>query len=610
MTKKIEQFIRNIAIIAHVDHGKTTFVDSLLKQSGLHRNLGSQAMDSNDLEKEKGITILSKCTSIQWKDYTLNIIDTPGHSDFGSEVERIMKMADGFILIVDAVESIMPQTRFVLECAIKNKLKPIVFVNKIDRPNANPKQVADEILDLMFSMDPEYIDTPVFFGSGLQGFAYQDLKTAEEKLISKEGNIDEILNTIVDYIPHPVVEDTDFKMLVSMAKHNPFFGKLLIGKITSGEAKCNDMIYAINTNGVKEKFKINKIFKFAGTSEYPVDHVFGGEIIAIAGCIDATVNDTLSAQSNIIPLTIPETSKLTMSVFFSANTSPLAGKSGGKKLTSKEIFDYLWKEASINIGISLESISSESLKVYFRGELQLSIIVEQMRRDGFEFTVSPPEIVYKVENGVTLEPIQEVIFEVDAQYISTVMEAMSFRNGVMIDMIEHGGDRSKLIYHIPTKNVLGYYYMFISQTKGTGLMFMNTIGYEKLTSMNRVRNGVLISMDAGTITSYALDKLSDRGTFFVKHGDQTYSGMIIGEHNRPVDLDVNPVKTKQLTNVRSAGKDDNIVLPPPRQMPFEVAITYIIKGEAVEVTPTSIRLRKWHLDPNVRKKIEKTELNR
>lgn len=585
--------IKNIAIIAHVDHGKTTLVDAIFKQSGLFRsnqNLDERVMDSNAIEKERGITILSKCTSIQWKDHTINIIDTPGHADFGSEVERVLSVVDGFILLVDSVEGVMPQTKFVLHKAMEAKLKPIVVVNKIDRSLARSLEVVDEVMDLLFSMDPDAIECPFFFASGRDGYASQDL----EKAPSTE-NIFELLDKIVDYFDDPkIIDDNKPRAIAFMKDRDLHFGNLLICKVCSGEFNVKDTAILVNSNGEEvEKKRITKLFKFTGISKKEVESVKAGDIAVFAGFEQGTVNYNFITDPQTSIIKGPEIDAPTIAVTVSVNNAPTSGKEGDK-LTSKQIVDRLLAEASTNVGIKVQDFK-ESCEVMGRGELQLGIIMENMRREGFEFTVSSPRIILKEVNGKKMEPLEEVIVDVDVPHMGSVIEKLNSRGGELKDTKEFN-NAIRLIFHIPSRAILSYNSELISDTKGTGTMSKRLIDYIEYKGEIRIRNnGVLISTETGRVTAYALDKLKDRGIFFIKPGDQVYTGMIIGENSKGEDLAVNPVKAKHLTNMRASGKEEGIFLPPPRIMTLENAITYIQNGECIEITPKNIRLRKISL---------------
>ena len=598
------QDIRNIAIIAHVDHGKTTLVDALLGQSGQFREnekVTERAMDSNDLEKERGITILAKCTSIDWEGHRINIVDTPGHADFGGEVERILGMVDGAIVLVDAAEGPLPQTKFVLSKALKLGLKPIVVINKIDRHDARADEVLDEVFDLFLALDatPEQLDFPILYASGRSGWADEELEGARKDL-------NPMFKSIVNRVPVAQGnKDEPFKMVVTILEHDPYVGRLLTGRIHSGVAKLNMAIKALNLEGqLVEAGRISKIFAFRGLKRVPVEEVVAGDICIIAGLSESTVTHTLCTPENETPLKAQPIDPPTLSMTFSVNNSPLAGQEGSK-VTSRVIGDRLMKEGQGNIALRItQSDDKDSFEVAGRGELQLGVLIETMRREGFELSISRPRVVYRTdEKGQRLEPIEEVVVDVDQEFSGTVVEKMSIRKGEMVDMRPSGGGKVRIIFHVPSRGLIGYHSEFLTDTRGTGMMNRLFKGYEPFKgSVEGRRNGVLMSNGLGEAVAYALFGLDDRGQMFVNPGDKVYEGMIVGEHNRDNDLDVNVLKGKQLTNVRAAGKDEMIKLTPPRKMTLEDAMAYIQDDELLEVTPKSIRLRKLHLDPNERKR--------
>lgn len=598
------QDIRNIAIIAHVDHGKTTLVDALLGQSGQFREnekVAERAMDSNDLEKERGITILAKCTSIDWEGHRINIVDTPGHADFGGEVERILGMVDGAIVLVDAAEGPLPQTKFVLSKALKLGLKPIVVINKIDRQDARPDEVLDEVFDLFLALDatPEQLDFPILYASGRSGWADEELEGARKDLTP-------MFQRIVAHVPIAQGnKDEPFQMVVTILEHDPYVGRLLTGRIHSGVAKTNMAIKALNLDGqVVETGRISKIFAFRGLKRVPVDEVEAGDICIIAGLADSTVTHTLCHPEVESPLKAQPIDPPTLSMTFSVNNSPLAGQEGSK-VTSRVIGDRLMKEAQGNIALRItQSEDKDSFEVAGRGELQLGVLIETMRREGFELSISRPRVVYRTDdNGQRLEPIEEVVVDVDQEFSGTVVEKMSIRKGEMADMRPSGGGKVRIIFHVPSRGLIGYHSEFLTDTRGTGMMNRLFKGYEPYKgAVEGRRNGVLISNGLGEAVAYALFGLDDRGQMFINPGDKVYEGMLVGEHNRDNDLEVNVLKGKQLTNIRAAGKDETIKLTPPRKMTLEDAMSYIQDDELLEVTPKSIRLRKLHLDPNDRKR--------
>lgn len=579
--------IRNLAIMAHVDHGKTTLVNALLEQNGTfkdHQVIDDCVMDSNDQEKERGITILSKCTSIKVGDLKINIMDTPGHADFGAEVERILAIVDGFLLVVDAKEGVMPQTKFVLRKAMEHNLKPIVMINKIDSPNADPERVHDEVLDLLFSMNPDIIDdVPIFYGSGRDGYAASTLEKAKE---SKD--LSELVDKFINYF-NPPQYDEQSKFLTCMVEIDKHLGTLLIGKVFGGILKFGQNVLSVTQNNeVREKFRISKIFAFSGITKYEIESAECGDIVAIAGSTNSTVNDTIALEHIAIPAVTIDPP--TIAIFISPNTSPLAGKEG-KKLTSRHISERLFYEAKINVGITVKSMG-ESVEVCGRGELQLGVLIESMRREGFELTISAPKILFKTENGKQLEPMEEVQCDVDPMDMGVVIQKMSERGGDFKEAISKG-DCTRLIFEIPTRLLFGYASEFVSDTKGNGVMSKRFIGYTPMKHFqNKAKKGALISMIDGVSSSYAIEKLLDRGQFFIKPGDVVYPKMVIGSSNTSANLEINPVKVKQLTNMRAAGKDDAIKLPPAIMRTLEQIIVSLNEDECLEVTPTQLRVRK------------------
>ncbi len=602
--------MRNIAIIAHVDHGKTTLVDGLLRQSGTFRDnqkVVDCVMDSNDLERERGITILSKCTSVEWNGTHINIVDTPGHADFGGEVERILSMVDGVVLLVDASEGPMPQTKFVLGKALKIGLKPIVVVNKADKADARPDEVLNEIFDLFVSLDAndEQLDFPVLYASGRNGWAVRDLADEHKDLTP-------LFETIVSYVSEPVCEpDKPFRMLATTLEADKFVGRILTGKIQSGSVKVNDTVKVINKDGEVERTKITKIMAYKGLERVALDSAHAGDIVAVAGIVKGTVADTICA------LDVPVTDFIkaqpidppTLVMTFSVNDSPLAGKEGDK-VTSRVIWARLEKEAEGNIALKISRTdNSDSFEVAGRGELQLGVLIETMRREGFELSISRPRVIMKRdENGQLLEPIEEVVVDVDEEFSGTVVEKLGQRRAEMTDMIpSQVGNKVRLIFHAPSRGLIGYHSEFLTDTRGTGVM--NRIFYDFEPYKGEIddrRNGVMISSENGQAIAYSLWKLQDRGPMFVEHNSPVYIGMIIGEHNKYNDIDVNPTKSKQLTNIRAAGKDEAIDLIPPRKLSLEQALAYIQADELLEVTPKSLRLRKKILDPIARKRAKQS----
>ena len=595
---------RNIAIIAHVDHGKTTLVDQLFRQSGTFRDnqrIEERAMDSNDLEKERGITILAKCTSVEWNGTHINIVDTPGHADFGGEVERILSMVDGVILLVDSSEGAMPQTKFVTGKALALGLRPIVVVNKVDRPDERIQEVLDEVFDLFVSLDAtdEQCDFPVLYASGRNGYCNEDPNL-------REGTLTPMFETIVRHVPAPEADfDGPFKFLVTLLDRDNFLGRVLTGKVQSGTVKVNQPIHALDGDGkIIETGRASKLLAFRGLERVPVEEARAGDIISIAGLTDATVSNTICDPSVTEPLHAQPIDPPTLSMRFAVNDSPMAGREGSK-VTSRMIRDRLEREAESNVAIKVtESADKDSFEVAGRGELQLGVLIETMRREGFELGISRPRVLYgEDENGKRTEPYETVVIDVDDEHAGTVVEKMANRKGEMTDMRPSGGGKTRITFSAPSRGLIGYHGEFLSDTRGTGIM--NRL-FEKYGpyrgQIDGRKNGVLISNGAGEANAYALGPLEERGILFVGVGTPLYEGMIIGENAKPDDLEVNPMKSKQLTNFRVSGKDDAIRLTPPKIMTLEQAIAYIDEDEMVEVTPKSIRLRKALLDPNERKK--------
>lgn len=602
--------IRNIAIIAHVDHGKTTLVDEMLKQSGTvesHKQLQERAMDSNDLEQERGITILAKCTAVEWKDTRINIVDTPGHADFGGEVERILSMVDGVVLLVDAAEGPMPQTKFVLSKALKLGLKPIVVINKYDRQDQRAEEVLDEIFDLFVALDAkdDQLDFPVLYASGRNGWAVKELT-------DERSNMNALFDVVCNHVKDPKAdENAPFQMLVTTQEYDSFLGRILTGRIHKGKAKINDPIKVMSHDGKTiETGRLTKILGFRGLDRVPLQEAFAGDIIAIAGLENASVSHTLSSPDISEPIQSEPIDPPTLSMTFSINDSPLAGTEG-KKLTSRMLKDRLFKEAQGNIAIRVkETEEKDAFEVAGRGELQLGVLIETMRREGFELSISRPRVIFKkdTETGKKLEPIEEATIDVDEEYSGVVVETLNHKKGSMVDMRPCGAGKVRIIYHIPARGLIGYHGLFLTQTRGTGIMSRAFHAYEEDRGEIGGRHlGVLISNGNGVVVAYALRNLEDRGTLFVSPGDKIYEGMIVGEHSRSNDLEVNPLKAKQQSNVRASGKDEAIKLSPPRLITLEEAIAYIQDDERVEVTPSSIRLRKALLCPNERKKASRSK---
>ncbi|MDF8332368.1 translational GTPase TypA [Novosphingobium cyanobacteriorum] len=595
---------RNIAIIAHVDHGKTTLVDQLFRQSGTFRDnqrVEERAMDSNDLEKERGITILAKPTSIEWNGVRINIVDTPGHADFGGEVERILSMVDGVILLVDSSEGAMPQTKFVTGKALALGLRPIVVVNKVDRPDQRIQEVLDEVFDLFVTLDAndDQLEFPVLYASGRNGYASTDPD-------AREGTLDPMFQLIVDHVPPPNLDaEAPFSFLATLLDRDNFLGRVLTGRVQSGVIRVNDPIRALDMDGkVIETGRASKILTFRGLDRVPVDEAFAGDIISIAGMTVATVSNTIAAPEVTVPIKAQPIDPPTLSMRFAVNDSPMAGREGSK-VTSRMIRDRLEREAESNVAIRItESADKDSFEVAGRGELQLGVLIETMRREGFELGISRPRVLFqKDEDGSLLEPYETVMIDVDDEYSGTVVDKMAIRKAELTDMRPSGGGKTRITFSAPSRGLIGYHGEFLSDTRGTGIMnrLFEKYGPHKGKIEGR-KNGVLISNGTGEAVAYALGPLEERGILFVGVGTPLYEGMIIGENAKPEDLEVNPMKSKQLTNFRSSGKDDAIRLTPPKIMTLEQAIAYIDDDEMVEVTPKSIRLRKAILDPNERKK--------
>lgn len=603
--------IRNVAIIAHVDHGKTTLCDAFLKQSGTFREnqqVETCVMDSGDLERERGITILAKCTSIVWKGTRINIVDTPGHADFGGEVERILSMVDGVIVLVDAAEGPLPQTKFVVGKALKLGLRPIVVINKVDRPDARPDEVVNEVFDLFANLGAtdEQLDFPILYASGREGWAVYDLEK------DKRENIYPLMDKILEHVPAPECNlNAPFSMLVTTLESDPFVGRVLTGRIHSGSLKVNTQIKALDRNGnVIETARVSKIMAFRGLKRSALDEAFAGDIVTIAGFTKATVADTLCDASIKEPIPSQPIDPPTLAMTFSINTSPFAGQDGDK-VTSRMIWDRLCKEVEGNVALKIaRTDSTDAFEVAGRGELQLGILIETMRREGFELSISRPRVLFKTdENGNKLEPYEEVVVDVDDEYSGVVVNKMAERKADLLEMHPSGGNKTRLIFKAPSRGLIGYHSEFLTDTCGTGVMnrVFSEYGPYKGTIEGR-HNGALISLEQGKAVAYSLFSIQDRGKLFITHNTPVYAGMIIGENAKPGDIDVNPIKGKKLTNMRAAGKDENIILTPPTVMSLEEALAYINDDELVEVTPHNIRLRKIYLDYNDRRKFERGKL--
>jgi GTP-binding protein len=595
--------IRNIAIIAHVDHGKTTLVDALLRQSGTFRanqQVADRAMDSNDLERERGITILAKCTSVVWRDTRINIVDTPGHADFGGEVERILSMVDGVVVLVDAAEGPMPQTKFVVSKALRQGLKPIVVINKVDRPDARVLEVHNEVFDLFAALDAsdEQLDFPTLFASGRNGWATEAMDDPRRDLAP-------LFELIVRHVAPPEGDpEAPFAMLATTLEADPYLGRVLTGRIVQGTARMNMPVKSLSRDGkVIEQARLTKLLSFRGLERVPIESAIAGDIIAVAGMTETTVADTIAALEVETPVPSTPVDPPTLAMTFSVNDSPLAGREG-TKVTSRMIAERLFREAQGNVAIRVrETSDKDALEVAGRGELQLGVLIETMRREGYEMSISRPRVLYKSEHGQRLEPIEEVQIDVDEEHAGVVVEKMGLRKAEMTDMRPSGGGKTRITFLAPSRGLIGYQGEFLTDTRGTGIMSRLFHGYAPYKGpIEGRRNGGLISNGNGNAVAYALWYLEDRGPMFITPGAAVYEGMLIGEHTRDNDLDVNPLRAKQLTNIRTTSKDEAIRLTPPRVMTLEQAIAYIGEDELVEVTPKSIRLRKKILDPNERKK--------
>ncbi len=598
--------LRNIAIIAHVDHGKTTLVDELLKQSGAFREnqaVAERAMDSNDLERERGITILAKATSVEWKDTRINIVDTPGHADFGGEVERILSMVDGVVLLVDAAEGPMPQTKFVTSKALALGLRPIVVLNKVDKPAAEPDRALNEVFDLFANLgaSDEQLDFPVLYASGINGWADTELDGLRKDMSA-------LFDLVVAHVPVPeqvAHRSEPFRMLATTLSADPYLGRILTGRVESGRLKAGETIKALSRDSKKiEQFRVTKVLAFRGLAQAPIDVAEAGDIVTLAGMSKATVADTLCAPEVDTALPAQPIDPPTISVTFGINDSPLAGRDGSK-VQSRVIRERLMREAEVNVAIKVtDTPGGEAFDVAGRGELQMGVLIENMRREGFELSIARPRVLMRDEGGQKLEPVEEVTIDVDDDYTGTVIEKLTGpRRGDLVEMKPAGSGKTRIIAHVPSRGLIGYHGEFMTDTRGTGVL--NRVFHEwapyKGTIPGR-REGVLISMEDGTAVAYALWNLEERGRMFINPQDPVYQGMIIGEHSRDNDLEVNPLKGKKLTNVRASGSDDAVKLTPPVIMSLEQAIAYIDDDELVEVTPKAIRLRKRFLDPHERKR--------
>ena len=600
--------LRNIAIIAHVDHGKTTLVDQLLKQSGAFRENETtveRALDSNDLERERGITILAKATSVVWNNIRFNIVDTPGHADFGGEVERILSMVDGVVLLVDAAEGPMPQTKFVTSKALSLGLKPIVILNKVDKQDAEPDRALDEVFDLFANLgaNDEQLDFPILYASGRSGWA-------DESLEGPRKNLDSLFKLISTHVAQPSQiskRDEPFKMLATTLGGDSFLGRVLTGRIESGTLKTGQNLKAISINNeLIENFRVNKILAFRGLKQQAIDSAEAGDIVSLAGMSKATVADTIADQSVEDPIPAQPIDPPTITVTFGINDSPLAGRDG-KKVQSRVIRDRLLKECESNVAIKMvDTPGGEAFDVSGRGELQMGVLIENMRREGFELSISRPRVIYKDVDGVKNEPIEEVTIDVDEEFSGAVIEKLSSRKGEMVDLKSSGSGKTRIIALVPSRGLIGYHSEFMTDTRGTGILnrVFHSWSPHKGSIAGR-RQGVLISMENGSSVAYAIFNLEERGKFFIGSGEEVYEGMIIGEHNRDNDLEVNPLKGKKLTNIRASGNDEAVRLTPPTKLSLEQAIAYIDDDELVEVTPNHIRLRKRILTSVERKRSQK-----
>ncbi len=604
----MNQQIRNITIIAHVDHGKTTLIDNLMKQSGSFREnevVNERLMDSGELEKERGITILAKPASINWKKSRINIIDTPGHRDFAAEVERVLSMADGALLLIDSAEGVMPQTKFVLAKALKQGLKPIVVINKLDKSDQRADEVLNETFDLFVSLDAneDQLDFPVLYASGRSGWA-------DNEIDGSRKNLNPLLDKIIDHVkPADLDKSKPFAMLSTLLYSDSFLGRSLVGRINQGSAKANQSIKAINLKGEKvDEGRLTKIFRYEGTKKVPIEIGEAGDIVVIAGLEKANVADTICDLEINDPIKATPIDPPTMSITITVNTSPLAGTEG-KKLTSTQIRDRLMLEAQNNVGISFsENNGNDSFVVSGRGELMLEILLTQMRREGFEMTVSPPKVLYqKDNNGNKLEPIEEITMDLDEEHSSKIIDSMNKRKGKLIELKDTGKNKKRLIFHAPTRGLMGYTSRFLTLTKGNGVINRIFHSYGPFEGeMEGRRNGALISMEKGKAVAFAIFNLQARGEMFVSHNDPVYPGMIVGLSPKPGDMIINVMKGKKLTNMRTQGTDENVVLTPVRKMSIAEQLSMLNTDEALEITPDSCRLRKAILDPHERKRSEKS----
>ena len=597
--------IRNIAIIAHVDHGKTTLIDSILKQIGTFRSneeVEERIMDSGDLEKERGITILAKPTSIKWNGTKINIIDTPGHADFGGEVERVLCMADGVILLIDATEGPMPQTKFVLGKALSQGLRPIVIINKIDKKDSRADEVLDEVFELFITLNAssDQLDFPTLYASGKDGWCIKNLE-------DKKENLHPLLEQIITHVKPPrVIFETPFSFLATLLDYDPYVGRCLIGKVESGNAEVNKIVKAIDLNKkIVEKGRLTKLFSFEGNKRIPVTSIAEGDIACIAGLTKASVSDTICDNLVMEPIKSSPIDPPTMSITITVNNSPFAGQEG-KKVTSNNIRERLLAEAETNVAITFsENEKKDAFEIGGRGELQIGVLIETMRREGFELSVSRPKVLFKIENKTKLEPIEEVTIDVDESYSSTVISSMSSRKSELIDM-KTTSEKTRIIFKSPSRGLIGYQSQFLTETKGTGVLNRIFHSFEPFKGeFHEKRKGSLISTETGQAVAYAIFNLQDRGVMYIEPQTRVYTGMVVGEHNKENDLEINVLKGKQLTNVRASGSDKAVVLVPPVKMSLEHMISFIRDDELLEVTPKNLRLRKFYLDSNERKRSKK-----
>ncbi|MFP6190794.1 translational GTPase TypA [Helicobacter pylori] len=596
--------IRNIAVIAHVDHGKTTLVDGLLSQSGTfseREKVDERVMDSNDLERERGITILSKNTAIYYKDTKINIIDTPGHADFGGEVERVLKMVDGVLLLVDAQEGVMPQTKFVVKKALSFGICPIVVVNKIDKPAAEPDRVVDEVFDLFVAMgaSDKQLDFPVVYAAARDGYAMKSLD-------DEKKNLEPLFETILEHVPSPSGSvDEPLQMQIFTLDYDNYVGKIGIARVFNGSVKKNESVLLMKSDGSKENGRITKLIGFLGLARTEIENAYAGDIVAIAGFNAMDVGDSVVDPANPMPLDPMHLEEPTMSVYFAVNDSPLAGLEG-KHVTANKLKDRLLKEMKTNIAMKCEEMGEGKFKVSGRGELQITILAENLRREGFEFSISRPEVIIKEENGVKCEPFEHLVIDTPQDFSGAIIERLGKRKAEMKAMNPMSDGYTRLEFEIPARGLIGYRSEFLTDTKGEGVMNHSFLEFRPFSgSVESRKNGALISMENGEATAFSLFNIQERGTLFINPQTKVYVGMVIGEHSRDNDLDVNPIKSKHLTNMRASGSDDAIKLTPPRTMVLERALEWIEEDEILEVTPLNLRIRKKILDPNMRKRAKK-----